>query len=132
MLPSGDPSLCAVTALDSYLATQGPTERTPFRLQTATLTRQRLNHFTRDLASRCGVESQWYSSHSFSIGAASAAAAACIPDWRLWMERYFHLDLSYKHPCPIHDHCNIHNPTLFWGLNAAPVACQWWLSVPTG
>ena len=83
VLPSGDPSLCAVTALDSYLATQGPTERTLFRLQTAALTRQRLNHLIRDLASRCGVESQRYSSHSFRIGAASAAAAAGIPDWRI-------------------------------------------------
>ena len=55
--PSGDPSLCAVTALDSYLATQGLTEHTLFRLQTAVLTHQRLNHLIRDLASRCGVES---------------------------------------------------------------------------
>ena len=78
VLPSGDPSLCAVTALDSYLATQGPTERTLFRLQTAALTRQRFNHLIRDLASRCGVESQRYSSHSFRIG-----AAAGIPDWRI-------------------------------------------------
>ena len=48
VLPSGDSSLCAVTALDSYLATQGPTEHTLFRLQTAALTRQRLNHLIRD------------------------------------------------------------------------------------
>ena len=81
VLPSGDPSLCAVTTLDSYLATQGPTERTLFRLQTAALTCQRLNHL--DLASRRGVDPQQYSSHSFRIGATSAAATAGIPDWRI-------------------------------------------------
>ena len=83
VLPSGDSSLCAVTALDSYLATQGPTEHTLFRLQTAALTRQKLNNLIRDLASRCGVDPRRYSSHSFRIGAASAAAAAGIPDWRI-------------------------------------------------
>ena len=55
VLPSGDPSLSSFTALGSYLATQGPTECTLFRLQTAVLTRRRLNHLLRDLASRCGA-----------------------------------------------------------------------------
>ena len=81
--PSGDPSLCAVAALDSYLATQAPAEHTLFHFQTAALTRQRLNHIIRDLASHAGVEPQRYSSHSFRIGAVSAAAAAGIPDWRI-------------------------------------------------
>ena len=83
VLPSGDPHLCAVTALDSYLASQVPSDSTLFRLQSATLSRQRLNHLIRVLASHSGVDSQRYSSHSFRIGAASAAAAAGIPDWRI-------------------------------------------------
>ena len=79
----GDPSLCVVNALDSYLAPQGPTDGVLFRLQSAALSRQRLNHLIRVVASHCGVNPQRYSSHSFQIGAASAAAAAGIPDWRI-------------------------------------------------
>ena len=83
-LESGDPSLCTVTALDFYLASQGPTDSVLFRLQSAALSCQRLNHLIRVLASHCGVVNpQRYSSHSFRIGAASAAAAAGIPDWRI-------------------------------------------------
>ena len=84
VLPSGDLSPSAVSALDSYLATQGPTERTssvPPPDSCSYL--PGLNHLIRDLASRCGVEPRRYSSHSFRIGAASAAAAAGIPDWRI-------------------------------------------------
>jgi integrase len=81
VLPSGDLSLSAVTALDSYIVTQGPPECTLFRLKTAALTRQRLNHLIRPgLAVRSRVTA---SSNSFRIGAASAAAAAGIPDLRI-------------------------------------------------
>ena len=100
VLPSGNPSLCAVTALDSYLVVQGPTDGMLFRLQTAAFMRQRLNSLIWDLASRCGVDPRQYSSHSFRIGAASTAASAGIPDWRIqalgcWSSdcyrRYVHL-----------------------------------------
>ena len=83
VLPSGDTSLCAVTALDSYLVARGSAEGMLFRFQTAAFTRQRLNSLIHDLASRCGVDPRRYSSHSFRIGAASTAAAAGIPDWRI-------------------------------------------------
>ena len=83
VLPSGDTSLCTVTALDSYLVARGSAEGMLFCFQTAAFTRQRLNSLIHDLASRCGVDPRRYSSHSFRIGAASTAAAAGIPDWRI-------------------------------------------------
>ena len=83
VLPTGDPSLCAVTSMDSYLTSRDPAAGPLFQLQTAALTRQRLNSLIRDLASRSGVDPSRYSSHSFRIGAALAAAAARIPHWRI-------------------------------------------------
>ena len=83
VFPTGDPSLCAVTTMDSYLTSRGLAAGPLFQLQTAALTRQRLNSLIRDLASRSGADPSRYSSHSFRIGAASAAAAAGIPDWRI-------------------------------------------------
>ena len=84
-LPSGDPHLCTVTTLNSYLASQVPSDSTLFCLQIATLLRQRLNHLIRVLASHFRVDSQRCSSHSFQIRAALAAVAAVavIPDWRI-------------------------------------------------
>ena len=82
--PSGDPTLCAVTALDALVAATGRTEGLLFRLQSGiTLSRQRLTALIRELAARSGVATTHYSSHSFRIGAASAAAAAGLPEWRI-------------------------------------------------
>jgi len=83
VLPYGNTSLCAVTALDSYLVARSSAEGMLFHFQTTAFTRQRLNSLIHDLASRCGVDPRRYSSHSFRIGAASTAAAAGIPDWRI-------------------------------------------------
>ena len=81
--PTGDPSLCAVTAMDAYLKSQRQAGGPLFSFQTSALTRQRLNSLIHDLAARSGVDPSRYFSHSFRIGAASAAAAAGIPDWRI-------------------------------------------------
>ena len=83
VLATGDPTLCAVRVMDTYLASRGPAEGPLFCFQTGPLTRQRLNSLIRNLASRCGVDHSRYSSHSFRIGAASAAAAVGVPDWRI-------------------------------------------------
>ena len=82
--PSGDPILCAVTALDALVAATGRMEGPLFRLQSGvTLSRPRLTALIRALAARSGVATAHYSSHSFRIGAASAAAAAGLPEWRI-------------------------------------------------
>ena len=81
---SGDPNLCAVMALDTFLASRMTPNGPLFRSQTGmALTHHRLNYLIQDLAARSGVESGRYSSHSFRIGAASAAAAAGVPDWKI-------------------------------------------------
>ena len=46
------------------------------------LSRPRLNRLVRELAARSGAPTN-YSSHSFRIGAASAATAAGIPKWQI-------------------------------------------------
>ena len=82
--PSGDPTLCAVTVLDALVAATGWTEGPLFRLQSGiTLSRQRLTALIRELAARSGVATSHYSSHSFRIGAASGAAVAGLPEWRI-------------------------------------------------
>ena len=82
--PSGDTTLCAVTALDALVAATGRTEGPLFCLQSrVTLSRQRLTALIRELAAHSGVATAHYSSHSFRIGAASAAAAAGLPEWRI-------------------------------------------------
>ena len=82
--PSGDLSLCAVTALDALISATGQTEGPLFRLQTgANLNRPWLNLLVRELAARSGASTGNYSSHSFRIGAALAAAAAGIPEWQI-------------------------------------------------
>ena len=86
--PSGDPSLCPVTALDTLISATHRKEGSLFRWQTgATPSRPRLNLLVRELAARSGASasnySSHYSSHSFRIGAASAAAAVGIPEWQI-------------------------------------------------
>ncbi len=84
IMASGDSSLCAVSVLDHLLASTPNGQGPLFRFQTgAPLTKERLNRLIRLLASQCSIPAKRYSSHSFRIGAASAAAAAGIPDWKI-------------------------------------------------
>lgn len=81
---SADHVLCAVTALDRLLATSTTRQGPVFQFWGGVpLTRPRLNALIRELASRSGLPPGRYSSHSFRIGAASAAAAAGVPDWKI-------------------------------------------------
>ena len=81
--PTGDPSLCPVPVLDSLTSATGQREGPLFCLQTGVpLNRPRLNRLVRELAARSGAPTK-YSSHSFRIGAALAAAAVGIPEWQI-------------------------------------------------
>ena len=78
---SGDNTLCAVTALDRLLAVSPSCQGLIFCFENRTpLNRRHLNTLIRELATRTGNCPRQYSSHSFRIGAASAAAAAGLPD----------------------------------------------------
>ena len=82
--PSGDPTLCVVAALDWHIAGRPHNAGLLFTLhQGGALTRSKLNSLVKELARRCGVAQGRYTSHSFRIGAASTAAAAGIPDWKV-------------------------------------------------
>ena len=82
--PSGNDGLCAVTALHLLRAKTSFDAGPLFRfLSGAALTHHKLNHLIQELAARSGVSPGRYSSHSFRIGAASTAAAAGIPDWKI-------------------------------------------------
>ncbi len=81
---SGDSSLCAVSALDHFLASTPHRQGPLFRFQSgATLNKALLNRLIHLMADRSGLSSKHYTSHSFRIGAASTAAAAGIPDWSI-------------------------------------------------
>ena len=81
---SGDNTLCAVTALDHLLAVSPSRQGLVFHFENRTpLNRRHLNTLIRELATRTGICPRQYSSHSFRIGAASTAAAAGLPDWRI-------------------------------------------------
>ena len=81
---SKDCILCAVGALDHLLAASPSRQGPVFHFQNGTpLTRQNLNILIQELAGRSGIPPERYSSHSFRIGAASTAAAAGIPDWKI-------------------------------------------------
>ena len=84
LMPSGEKSLCPVEALGALkrrcTASSGPLRT----FSDGTIpTRQRLNVLIKMLATRSGTQLACYSSHSFWIGAASAAAAAGMPDWEI-------------------------------------------------
>ena len=108
LTPSGDPSLCAVVTLDALLVQHTAPDSTLFRFQSGSpLTRHRLNHLIQELAARSGVPPARYSSHSFRIGAASAAAVAGVPEWKIqalgrWSsdcyKRYIRLPTSETDP----------------------------------
>ena len=88
VLPSGDPSLCAVTALDSYLATQALTERTLFRETWPrgaesshsgthpTPSASELPQQQPQLASQIGGSKPWAAGGATATGATSACRAA--------------------------------------------------------
>ncbi len=81
---SADYNLCAVQALDRLLSITQRRQGPLFNLQSgAPLSRERLNKLIHVLAAGCGLPERRYSSHSFRIGAATTAAAAGVPDWRI-------------------------------------------------
>ena len=81
---SGDSTLCAVTALDHLLAVCLSCQGLIFCfVNKTTLNQRHLNTLIRELATCTGICPWQYSSHSFRIGAVSAAAAAGLPDWRI-------------------------------------------------
>ena len=84
LAPSGDSTLCAVSALDQLRSVQ-PWSSSPLcRLYPrSNLTRNKLNQLIRQLVVRSGVPEGRYTSHSFRIGAASTAIAVGIPEWKV-------------------------------------------------
>ena len=71
-------------ALDHLLAASLSRQGPVFHFQNGTpLTRQNLNILIQELAGRSGTPPERYSSHSFRTGAASSAAAAGIPSWKI-------------------------------------------------
>lgn len=92
---SADPTLCPVAALDHFLAASPSRQGPIFCFSSGVaITRQRLNTLIRELAARSGIPLERYSSHSFRIGAASTAAAAGIPNWKIqalgrWSSDYY-------------------------------------------
>ena len=75
-------SLCAVTAMQQYFIAARPRPGPLFYFQSGRfLTRSVVTHLLRDSARSAGFPYESLKGHSFRIGAASAAAAAGLPDW---------------------------------------------------
>ena len=75
-------SLCAVTAMQEYFLTVRPLAGPLFSFQSGRLlTRSAVTSLLRDAARSAGLPYKCLKGHSFRIGAASAAAAAGLPDW---------------------------------------------------
>ena len=71
---------CPVAALSTYLSVRGSSTGPLFIWSDGSpLTAPQVNFYLRDLLSRAGVPG-YFSAHSFRIGAATAAAAAGVPD----------------------------------------------------
>ena len=84
LVHSGDPSLCAVEALDQLKQAAPSNSGNLLAFEDGTtLSRHHLNTLIKALVARCGIPPNRFSSHSFRIGAATAAAAAGIPDWQI-------------------------------------------------
>ena len=49
------------------------------------MTKQKLNQLVKEMSRHVGLGPERYSTHSFRIGAATTAAAAQIPDWKIRM-----------------------------------------------
>ena len=74
--------LCPVTAMQQYFLLAKPRSGPLFYFQSGRyLTRSSVTHLLRDSARSAGLPHESLKGHSFRIGAASAAAAAGLPDW---------------------------------------------------
>ncbi len=81
-----DITLCPVQALQLYLTRRPPGAGPLLRFASGSpLTKTSLNKLVKTLSQRVGIEPCRYSSHSFRIGAATTAAAAGVPDWKIRM-----------------------------------------------
>ena len=81
-----DTTLCPVLALQQYLACRVPSTGPLLRYANGTpLTKTGLNRLVKALSHRVGIAPDRYSTHSFRIGAATTAAAAGLPDWKIRM-----------------------------------------------
>ena len=81
-----DATLCPVLALQQYLAYRAPGTGPLLRYANGTpLTKTGLNRLVKALSHRVGIAPDQYSTHSFRIGAATTAAAAGLPDWKIRM-----------------------------------------------
>ena len=75
-------SICAVTAMQEYFLLGRPPPGPLLLFQSGHyLTRGVVSHLLRDSARAAGLPFESLKGHSFRIGAASAAAAAGLPDW---------------------------------------------------
>lgn len=75
-------SLCAVNAMQDYFLVVQPPPGPLFSFQSGRLlTRSSVTSLLRDAARSAGLPYKSLKGHSFRIGAASAAAAASLPDW---------------------------------------------------
>ena len=88
-------TICAVKALQLYLTWRKFSEGPLFLFKSRELlTPQRFTKEIRNLLSKCGQEPNEYASHSFRIGAATAAANANLPEWIIetmgrWTSDYY-------------------------------------------
>lgn len=74
--------LCPVSAMQQYFLLAKPRSGPLFYFQSGRyLTRSSVTHLLRDSARSAGLPHESLKGHSFRIGAASAAAAAGLPDW---------------------------------------------------
>ena len=73
--------LCAVQAMHAYIGTTRPTGPLFVFRSGRFLTRTSVANLLRDAARAAGLPYKSLKGHSFRIGAASAAAAAGLPDW---------------------------------------------------
>ena len=74
--------LCPVSAMQQYFILANPRSGPLFYFASGRyLTRSSVTHLLRDSARSAGLPHESLKGHSFRIGAASAAAAAGLPDW---------------------------------------------------
>ena len=74
--------LCPVSAMQQYFILAKPRSGPLFYFASGRyLTRSSVTHLLRDSARSAGLPHESLKGHSFRIGAASAAAAAGLPDW---------------------------------------------------
>ena len=79
-------NLCPISAMVAYLEFRSPLPNSwpLFTFQSGSfLTRDRFTSETRLLLSKGGLDSSEFAGHSFRIGAATTAASANLPPWRI-------------------------------------------------